>query len=75
LPSPRLSAPLELSRIPPFEALERLLADLIWLGYPLAEDSVAGFLDWLSITPAYALTYGALDGVEESLRDLVQTHG
>ncbi|MES2196403.1 MAG: PqqD family peptide modification chaperone [Pseudomonadota bacterium] len=60
-----------LQRISTFEAVERLLADRIWLGYPLTEMRVAAFVAWLMNTPAYAMTYGELDdGVRliESIR-------
>ena len=51
----------DLRRISPFDAVERLLADRIWLGYPLTEARVTAFLTWLSDTPAYAIVYGELD--------------
>lgn len=61
----------DLQPMSPFDALERLLADRIWLGYPLTEARVTAFLTWLNGTPAYAMTYGELgDGVRliESIR-------
>jgi hypothetical protein len=51
----------DLRRISAFDALERLLADRIWLGYPVTEVRVAAFLAWLNETPAYAIAYGELD--------------
>ena len=43
-----------------FEALERLLADRVWLGHPITEERVRSFLAWLDDTPAYAVSYGTL---------------
>ncbi len=48
-------------RISTFAAVERLLADRIWLGYPLTESRVSAFLTWLNVTPAHVITYGELD--------------
>ncbi|MFH1343228.1 MAG: PqqD family peptide modification chaperone [Pseudomonadota bacterium] len=62
----------DLRRISTFEAVERLLADRIWLGYPLTEARVAAFVTWLMDIPTYAVTYGELDdGVRliESMRE------
>ncbi len=62
----------ELRRISAFDAIERLLADRIWLGYPLTELRVAAFVSWLQHIPAYAISYGELDdGVRliEGIRD------
>ena len=50
-----------LQRISAFDAVERLLGDRIWLGYPLTEARVAAFLTWLNEIPAYAIVYGELD--------------
>jgi hypothetical protein len=47
-----------LTPITPFEALERLLGDQIWLGYPMTEQGVGAFVDWLEETPAYTLEHG-----------------
>ena len=57
-------------RLSPFEALERLLTDRVWLGDPITEERVTAFLAWLDDTPAYALSYGTLDdavGLVESV--------
>jgi hypothetical protein len=51
----------DLQRISSFDAVARLLADRIWLGYPITEVRVAAFLTWLNDTPTYALIYGGLD--------------
>jgi hypothetical protein len=48
----------KLTRLTPFQALERLLSDRIWLGYPITEQRVATFLDWLRGKPAYHLVHG-----------------
>jgi Coenzyme PQQ synthesis protein D (PqqD) len=48
----------KLIRLTPFQALERLLSDRIWLGYPITERRVSTFLDWLRGKPAYHLIHG-----------------
>lgn len=48
-------------RLSPFEAVQNLLTDRVWLGYPITEARVKSFLDWLDDTPAYAISYGTLD--------------
>jgi Coenzyme PQQ synthesis protein D (PqqD) len=60
----------EARRLSPFDALQRLLADRVWLGDPITEERVASFLAWLNDIPAYALSYGTLDdavGLVESI--------
>lgn len=60
----RQGAAPQLSRLTTFEALERLLKDRIWLGFPITADRVNALLAVLNDTPAYAATYGALaDGI------------
>lgn len=51
----------ERRRLSQFEALQNLLGDRVWLGYPITEARVKSVLDWLDDTPAYALSYGTLD--------------
>lgn len=51
----------DMQRISAFDAVERLLADRIWLGYPVTEARVIAFLTWLNDTPAHVMTYGDLD--------------
>jgi hypothetical protein len=54
----------DMRKLSSFEALERLLADRVWLGYPITEPRVATFLAWLENVSAYAISYGTLnDGV------------
>ena len=48
----------KLTRLKPFEALQRLLGDQIWLGYPITERGVSNFLKWLDDKPAYTLEHG-----------------
>ena len=64
----------QLVRLQPMEALQRLLADRIWLGYPKRARNVARFLRWLAEVPSYALSYGGFDGVEEQVRKAM-AHG
>jgi hypothetical protein len=47
-----------LTRLTAFEALQRLLGDRIWLGYPITEQRVRAFLAWLEDTPAYFMVHG-----------------
>ena len=52
-------------RLSPFEAIQSLLVDRVWLGYPVTEARMKSFLDWLDDTPAYAICYGTLeDGLQ-----------
>ncbi len=51
----------EQRKLSPFEALQNLLGDRIWLGYPISEARVTSLLGWLDDMPAYAITYGTLD--------------
>jgi hypothetical protein len=48
-------------RLSQFEAIQNLLIDRVWLGYPITEARVESLLDWLDDTPAYAIFYGTLD--------------
>ncbi|MGB9364809.1 MAG: PqqD family peptide modification chaperone [Xanthobacteraceae bacterium] len=61
----------EARRLSPFEALERLLSDRVWLGDPITEERVTSFLGWLDRTPAHALTYGALDDALELVESVI----
>jgi hypothetical protein len=60
----------KLTRLTPFEALERLLKDRVWLGYPLTEQRVRNFIAWLDDKPAYALVHGNVAVAAELLEDL-----
>jgi hypothetical protein len=48
-------------RLSPFEAIQNLLIDRVWLGYSITEARMKTFLGWLDDTPAYAISYGTLD--------------
>jgi hypothetical protein len=61
----------EARKLSPFEALERLLSDRVWLGDPITEERVTSFLGWLDRTPAYALTYGSLDDALELVESVI----
>ena len=61
----------ELTRLSPFQTIERLLSDRIWLGSPITEERVKAFLAWLEATPAYALTYADLDDAVRLIEDVV----
>ena len=50
----------EAQRLSSFDALQRLLADRVWLGDPLTEERVRAFLAWLDKTQAYAISFGTL---------------
>lgn len=60
-----------LTSITPFEALQRLLSDRIWLGYPISEERVTAFLDWLDRTPAYTLVHGNVADAAVCLREIM----
>ena len=49
-----------LTRLTPFDALQRLLGDQIWLGYPITEQHVGNFIRWLEDKPAYTLEHSNL---------------
>jgi hypothetical protein len=51
----------ELQSLSTFQAIERLLADRIWIGHPITADRVAGLVALLDDTPAYAAIYGTLN--------------
>jgi hypothetical protein len=59
------------ARLTPFEAIERLLTDRVWLGSPITEQRMSVFLAWLDRTPAYALSYGSLDDGMRLIEDVV----
>jgi hypothetical protein len=58
-------------RLPRFEAVQNLLSDRVWLGYPITEARVKSFLDWLDDTPAYAITYGTLDDAVQLVEGVI----
>ena len=57
-----------LDALRPMEALQRLISDRIWLGYPLHAQSIQRFLNWLVQLRSYELSYGNFDTVEELVR-------
>ena len=63
-------AVVKLTRITPFEAVERLLGDRIWLGYPMTEHRILAFLAWIDVTPAYTLVHGNLADAARCLEDI-----
>jgi len=58
-------AAVKLARLTALEALQRLLSDRVWLGYPITEDRVRAMLAWLGDTPAYHLVH---DDVADAAR-------
>lgn len=46
-----------LQRVDAVEALATLIADRVWLGWPMTEAGVRRFLDWLAPLPAFRLAY------------------
>ncbi len=64
-----MAASPRMMRLRPIEALQRLISDRIWLGYPLRAKAVEGFLPWLAQIPSYALSYGNFDSVERLVRE------
>lgn len=64
-------APARCSPLSPFEALERLLRDRIWFGYPLAEDRVQAFVTWLEDTPSYAISYSSAEAAARCVEEVI----
>jgi hypothetical protein len=58
-------------RLSPFETIERLLNDRVWLGNPVTKQRMSAFLAWLQRTPAYALSYGSLDDGMRLIADVM----
>jgi hypothetical protein len=65
-----LGATAQLQLISTFEAIERLLTDRVWIGYPITADRVANFLAWLDDREAYVIAYGTLDDGIRLVRDV-----
>jgi hypothetical protein len=63
-------AAVKLTRITAFEAIQRLLNDRIWLGYPMTEYRIRAFLAWMDVTPSYALVHGNVADAARCLEDL-----
>lgn len=61
----------ELTPLRTLDALQHLLTDRIWLGYPITEEGVQAFVRFLERTPAYRLTYSSLPDAAERLAPLV----
>jgi hypothetical protein len=59
-----------LTRLTALEALQRLLGDRIWLGYPMTEHRVSAFLVWLENVPAYSLVHGNVADAARMLDEL-----
>jgi len=55
-----------LTPITPLEALQRLLSDRMWLGFPLEKRRVEAFIAWLDERPSYDLVHG--DATEAARR-------
>jgi hypothetical protein len=59
-----------LTRLTALEALQRLLGDRVWLGYPMTEQRVSAFLEWLENVPAYSLVHGNVADAARLLDDI-----
>jgi hypothetical protein len=70
-PRYRAGAAARVERLTPVQALERLLADRIWLGYPKTEAQVADFLAWLKGIDCHQLEHGDLTEAETCIRSLI----
>jgi hypothetical protein len=71
---PKFGAHVAATRMTPLsppEALQRLMSDRIWLGYPLHAESVERFLSWLEQIPAYELSYGSFENVERCICEAI----
>jgi len=60
----------ELQRVSSLAAIERLMADRIWLGYPMTEEKVAAFVAWIKEIPTYDFVYGDLAKALSIIKDL-----
>ena len=65
-----VGATAQLQRISTFEAIERLLIDRVWIGYPITADRVANFLAWLNDRQSYLIGYGTLDDGIQLVKDV-----
>jgi hypothetical protein len=63
LEEPRVQA------LTPLEALVKLVEERLWLGYPISESRLRGFLEWLAKIPAYHLRYSSLEQAEQLLQE------
>jgi hypothetical protein len=71
---PKFGARVAATRMTPLtppEALQLLMSDRIWLGYPMRAESVERFLGWLEHIPAYELSYGSFENVERCIREAI----
>jgi len=59
-----------LTRLTALEALQRLLGDRVWLGYPMTEQRVSAFLTRLEDMPAYSLVHGNVADAARLLDDI-----
>ena len=64
--------PASLARLSPFDALAALVADRIWVGWPMTEARVQGLLDWLERVPAWQLCYPDLESAEAHVAEIYQ---
>jgi hypothetical protein len=55
------------------ETFRRLLSDRLWLGYPVTDEKVAQFLNWIEGVPSYELRYGDLDDAIGYVRTVLST--
>jgi hypothetical protein len=61
----------QLTRLTSFDAITRLLRDKIWLGYPMTEQRVRVFLDWIEEQPAYELIHGDVVAAARCIEDIL----
>lgn len=54
-----------LRRLEPYEALNRLCSDRVWLGNPMTRQRVEAFTAWLAPLPSYSARYSSLDQAHE----------
>lgn len=56
--------------IAPLDALARLAAERLWLGNPMTEARVRGFLDWFEAIPAWRIAYPDLETAERQIGEI-----
>jgi hypothetical protein len=62
----------EIKQISSFEAFQRLAVERLWLGYPLQEERVRRFFEWIATIPAYSMTYGDLESSIHLIKEILR---
>ena len=71
-PTYEADAAFVLAPVPPLAVMARINAAIAYLKAPLQAAQVKAVVDWVATTPAYAMTYGALDDALPAVLDLMR---